>query len=119
MPFKIKKSTGTPLRKLADAYCSRFGLKPFQVRFTVHGERIGRRDSAEKFGLTDDESIDVVSLIRDVGSGDGWFWPGGDGGSSSDPRCYVCGVKASFEFCLMLVRRKPPQYYCHKCAPAE
>ena len=56
--FKIKKST--PLRKLTDAYCSRLGLQPSQVRFTADGELIGQEDSAEKFGLEDDDVIDLA-----------------------------------------------------------
>ena len=59
--FKIKKST--PLGRLMDAYCSRFGLQASRVRFMVdglYGERIEPHDTAEKLGLEDEDIIDVI-----------------------------------------------------------
>ena len=64
MDIKITKST--PLRKLMNAYCSRFGLQSSQVRFMVDGERIGPDDTAEKLGLEDEDLIDVAVAMVSV-----------------------------------------------------
>ena len=61
MQVRILKST--PLRRLMDAYYSRFGLVASQVRFMVAGVRIAPDDTVEKFGLQHMDIIDVVNLV--------------------------------------------------------
>ena len=53
----------TPLRKLMDAYCSRFGLQRSRARFTTNGAQIGAKDTAEKLGLKDQGLIGVVMVL--------------------------------------------------------
>ena len=68
--FKIQKST--PLRKLMDAYCSRFGLQVPQVRFMVDGARVFPEDTAEQLGLESEDHIDVaMEQTGGAGSTDG------------------------------------------------
>jgi len=55
--IKVKKST--PLWRLMDACCSRFGFQASQVHFMFNGKRIARDDTAEKLGLGDGDHIDV------------------------------------------------------------
>lgn len=62
---KIGKSAS--LRKLKDAYCSRFGLQSSHVSFWVDGVRVAPHDTAEKFGLEDDDCI-VAAILRARGS---------------------------------------------------
>ena len=66
--FKIKKST--PLRKITEAYCSRWGLGPWQVRLMVafNGHWLDSDDTAEKVGLVDGDII--AAFIENVHDSD-------------------------------------------------
>ena len=66
--FKIKKST--PLRKIIPAYCSRWGLGPWQVRLMVafNGHWLDSDDTAEKVGLVDGDII--AAFIENVHDSD-------------------------------------------------
>ena len=50
-----------PLRKLMNAYCSKFGLQSSWVRFVAKGgKRTSPEDTAELLGLHDLDLIDVA-----------------------------------------------------------
>lgn len=61
-PVQFKISKTTPLRKLMEAYCSRFGLQASKVRFMVNGERISPGDSAGTLGIEDMALIYVAPV---------------------------------------------------------
>lgn len=63
--FKLKKTT--LLKKMIDAYCTKFGLQPKSIRFIFEGERVKENDTPEKLGIEDGDEIDA--MIEQHGGG--------------------------------------------------
>ena len=58
--FKIKPTT--PLWKLTNAFCRRFGFDAAQVVFLVDGDPVRRCDTALSLQLEDGDYIDMAGL---------------------------------------------------------
>eukprot|EP00972_Heterocapsa_arctica_P039824 5868437-Heterocapsa_arctica.AAC.1 len=67
LEVSFKKSTQR-LRKLISACCLRLDLQESQVRFMVGRYCIAPDDTAEKLGLKDGDTIDVVSFLGPMSS---------------------------------------------------
>ena len=59
---RFKMKTSTPLRKMMNAYCGRFGLQMCGVRFLVNGELLDPEDSVAKAGVVHKDVIETMHL---------------------------------------------------------
>jgi small ubiquitin-related modifier len=65
--FKVKKST--EMKKIFDAYASKLGVNPSNLRFLHDGEKIKDSDTPKMLELENDDQIDV--LLEQVGGSEG------------------------------------------------
>lgn len=57
--FIMKIKRNAPLKILMNAFCKRTGLVADNLRFLADCQRIQKRDTAEKLGLTDGDYIET------------------------------------------------------------
>jgi small ubiquitin-related modifier len=67
--FKIRRKT--PLRKLTNAYCSRNGQDPAQVRFMFNGERLSGNETPDSLEMEDNDVIDA--MVEQTGGARRWW----------------------------------------------
>ena len=56
--FKLKMTT--PLQKLMDAYCNRFGLEEWEIIFMIDGDPIRPTDTCASLDLDEGDCIAVL-----------------------------------------------------------